>query len=154
MLTLTRKTEYALIALSHLTQHPEDCTSARCVAARYRLSVPLLMNVLKLLTQRGLAVSVRGPRGGYRLAVDPHEITLDDVVRAVEGPVQLVLCEQGKGAEEGETVCELMSSCPVRSPIRRIQEKLDSFFKEVSLADLVLDSEVCPSAALSATQGD
>ena len=67
MLSLTRKTDYALIALSHMAHDPEGCCSAREIATRYRVPLPLLMNILKLLTRRGFAKSARGPHGGYRL---------------------------------------------------------------------------------------
>jgi Rrf2 family protein len=92
MLTLTRKTDYALIALTHLSQNKESCTSAREIATLYGLPLPLLMNVLKLLGQQGLAKSSRGPKGGYQLARSPNEITLHDIILAVEGPIQLVQC--------------------------------------------------------------
>jgi Rrf2 family protein len=92
MLTLTRKTDYALIALTHLSQNRETCTSAREIATLYGLPLPLLMNVLKLLGQQGLAKSVRGPKGGYQLALPASEITLHDIILAVEGPIQLVQC--------------------------------------------------------------
>lgn len=92
MLTLTRKTDYALIALTHLSQNKETCTSAREIASLYGLPLPLLMNVLKLLGQQGLAKSARGPKGGYQLALPPGQITLHDIILAVEGPIQLVQC--------------------------------------------------------------
>ncbi len=138
MLTLTRKTDYALIALAHLAQDPARSSSAREIASRYGVPLPLLMNLLKTLTQRGLARSSRGPRGGYALGLSADRISLHDVVQAIEGPVQLVQCvDHHASEEEGGAACELMCSCPVRSPIHKIHERLVEFLSGVTLADLL-----------------
>jgi Rrf2 family protein len=140
MLSLTRKTDYALIALAHMAQDPEGCCSAREIATRYRVPLPLLMNILKLLTRQGLAKSARGPHGGYTLSVPPGDITLYDVIRAVEGPVQLVQCVEHHhaGPPEGAGLrCGLIASCPVHSPIQLVHNKLVEFLSGVTLADVV-----------------
>ncbi|HOB75516.1 MAG TPA: Rrf2 family transcriptional regulator [Phycisphaerae bacterium] len=157
MLSLTRKTDYALIALAHMAQTPEDCCSAREIASRYGVPLPLLMNILKLLTRQGLAKSARGPRGGYTLAVLPSEITLYDVIRAVEGPVQLVQCadHHSRGSSEAvKTTCGLISSCPVYSPIQLVHNKLIEFLSGVSLADVVKQSRCECAPELVGAPGD
>ncbi|NQU76949.1 MAG: Rrf2 family transcriptional regulator, partial [Planctomycetes bacterium] len=75
MLSLTRKTDYALLALTHLAAEPAAVISAREMAEQYCLSQPLLMNVLKQLSASGLVSSVRGARGGYTLAKSAEQIT-------------------------------------------------------------------------------
>lgn len=140
MLAFTRKTDYALIALTHLAQHSDECNSAREIASRYGVPLPLLMNILKVLTQQGLAQSVRGPRGGYRLAVPPDRISLNDIIGAVEGPVQLVQCVewyQNKARGKLKTGCDLMAACPVRPTIHRVHARLVEFLATVTLADVV-----------------
>jgi Rrf2 family protein len=163
MLTLTRKTDYALIALTHLAQDPGECSSAREVASLYEMPLPLLMNVLKQLSQRGLTRSVRGPRGGYTLAKDPSEITLNDIIQAVEGPIHLVRCvprRDGRGFIGVKHGCELMTRCPVRSSIHRVHHKLIEFLGEVSLADIVEKSErtaprhACDAAGMSCAEAE
>ena len=149
MLAITRKTDYAFIALTHLAQEPDGCTSAREIAERYGIPLPLLMNILKLLTHEGLANSSRGPRGGYSLAMAAGEITLYDVVRAVEGPIHLVQCtesREGESADENKLDCDLIGCCPVRSPIQRIHERLVAFLEETTLADLAQGNTGCPAA--------
>jgi Rrf2 family protein len=140
MLAFTRKTDYALIALTHLAKNPDECNSAREIAARYGVPLPLLMNILKQITQRGLAQSVRGPRGGYRLATSPDKISLNDIIGAVEGPVQLVQCVewyQNKARGKLKTGCDLMAACPVRPTIHRVHARLVEFLSTVTLADVV-----------------
>lgn len=158
MLSLTRKTDYALIALAHMARAREDCCSAREIATCYRVPLPLLMNILKLLTRQGLAKSSRGPRGGYTLAVSPSEITLYDVIRAVEGPVQLVQCVDHHPDESSEALksaCGLIASCPVHSPIQLVHNKLVEFLTGITLADVVAQPRCKkPSAELVGASGD
>ncbi|MBI4579533.1 MAG: Rrf2 family transcriptional regulator [Planctomycetes bacterium] len=140
MLAFTRKTDYALIALTHMAQHPNECNSAREIAGRYGVPLPLLMNILKLMTQQGLAQSVRGPRGGYRLAAPPEKINLNDIIEAIEGPVQLVQCVdwyENKSRGKLKTGCDLMAACPVRPTISRVHDRLVEFLATVTLADVV-----------------
>ena len=93
MLSLTRKTEYALIALSHLASEPNRLASARGIADIYRIPLPVLTNVLKTLNRCELIKSERGARGGYRLAQEPKDISLASLIRAVEGPIRLVVLD-------------------------------------------------------------
>lgn len=140
MLAFTRKTDYALIALTHLAQNPDGCNSAREIAGIYGIPLPLLMNILKQMTQRNLASSVRGPRGGYRLASPANQISLNDIIDAVEGPVQLVQCVdwyQNKNLGKTKTGCDLMARCPVRPTIHRVHSRLVEFLSGVTLADVV-----------------
>ena len=82
MLSLTKKTEYALIACCYLARVNRGVVSARDIAQQHSVRVPLLMNVLKVLNQRGLLKSARGARGGYTLAVPADELSLARVIEA------------------------------------------------------------------------
>lgn len=92
MLSFTRKTDYALISLAHIARDPGSCCSAREIATHYGMPMPLLMNILKVLNQHGITRSIRGPRGGYQLAKAPRDVTLHDIIVAVDGPVALTHC--------------------------------------------------------------
>lgn len=157
MLSLTRKTDYALIALAHMARDPEGCCSAREIATRYRVPLPLLMNLLKLLTRQGFAKSARGPRGGYTLAMSPQDITLYDVIHAVEGPIQLAQCvdyHEGSTQTMSAGGCGLMASCPVHSPIQMVHNRLVEFLSSVTLADVVKTPGCQSTARLVAVPGD
>jgi Rrf2 family protein len=123
-----------------MAKHSEECTSAREIAGLYGIPLPLLMNILKQMAQQGLAQSVRGPRGGYRLAIPPEKISLNDIIKAVEGPVQLVQCVdwyQNKLRGKTKTGCELMAACPVRPTIHLVHARLVEFLSGVTLAEVV-----------------
>ncbi|MCC6580530.1 MAG: Rrf2 family transcriptional regulator [Phycisphaeraceae bacterium] len=141
MMSLTRKTDYALVALAFLaTQSAEDdkAVSARRIADQFNLPLPLLMNILKELGHAGLVQSVRGQQGGYMLSRDPKRIFLLDVVLAMEGQLRLAPCAL---AEDHGDACHLMGECLVHGAVRRLHQRIEGFLREVSLADL-LDSQV------------
>lgn len=143
MLNLSKKMDYALVALACLHQHAAvetpspvaETVSARRIADQYGLPVALLMNLLKDLQQAGIVQSVRGPAGGYRLAKESSQISLLEVFEAVEGPVRIAQCTDplaivGQG-------CPIQNVCPIRQPIHRLEEHLTGFLDRVTLADLL-----------------
>jgi Rrf2 family protein len=143
---LTRKTDYALVALAGLARRRETHQSARTLAVELHLPLPVLRNILKLLASQGFLVSSRGPSGGYRLARDAAQINLGQVVEAVEGPVQLLSCCP---PEEGAAGCRLEDSCLIKSNVRQIHDSLRRFLQTVTLAEIAAD----PYAASSAGAG-
>jgi len=138
MLSLTKKTEYALIAVCHLARSEREVVSARDIAERYAVRLPLLMNVLKALNRGGLLASVRGARGGYRLAAPPQTITLAALIAAVETPVRLVRCAPPRAAERPS--CELSDSCPIRGPVHKLHGRLNNLLTQVTVADFAFDA--------------
>jgi Rrf2 family protein len=136
MLTLTRKTEYGLIAVCHLARVGQKVTSARDIAEEHGVPLPLLMNVLKRLNRTGHVSSVRGARGGYVLNVSPKEFTLAGLIEAVEGPVNLVRCT---GTVKENRRCGLTQSCTIRKAVVKVHVRLRQFLDEVTIADLAFD---------------
>ncbi|HEX5272230.1 MAG TPA: Rrf2 family transcriptional regulator [Gemmataceae bacterium] len=86
---LTRASNYALQALAYFTEHPADKSVASHVAAEAR-DIPerFLLKVLQPLVSAGVLRSIKGPNGGYRLARPPRQITLLEIVEAVDGPIR------------------------------------------------------------------
>jgi len=155
MLSLTRRTEYAVIALCYLAQNKDRICAAREIADQYNMPSALLMNVLKALSHSDLVNSTRGARGGYQLGLPEGAITLSSVILAVEGPVQIVPCAghaenedsaepegNGKellalGAKSAPESCEMMGLCPIKIPVQRIQSRLEELLNEITLADML-----------------
>jgi Rrf2 family protein len=137
MLALTKKTGYGIIAITHLaTISGTGVASAREIARLFGVPVSLLMNVLKQLAAAGYIESVRGARGGYRLARDLGKITLADLVETVEGPVRLSDCLADPDKHD-ECTGQMMARCPISDPVHRVQRKLIDFLKKVTLAEIV-----------------
>lgn len=139
MFTLTRKTDYALIALCHMARCPHEISTAREIAARYHVPPALLMNILKLLTQAELIRSIRGAKGGYTLALPPSQITLEGIIRATEGPYRFVQCTAETPVDARP--CDLIDVCPISGPVKRVHARLKAFLTEVTLAELAFDPE-------------
>jgi len=139
MLALTKKTDYALIALMYLAEHRDGLASAREIAEAFSLPTALMMNILKTLHHAGLLISTRGTKGGYRLTADLSQVSMLDLIQALEGPVRLADCvivaNEAHGC--GRDVCKVATGCPVQGPIRSLHEKIVGFLKEVPLASIV-----------------
>ena len=148
MLLLTRKTDYALLALASLARQAPSGASARSLAERLKLPLPVLRNILKQLTSRGLLKSTRGTRGGYRLARSPNQITLAQLLEIIEGPVRLArCCSVPEGDEEAE--CQLEESCLIRGNMRKVHASLMQFLDEVTLDQLAEETHGAGVAAES-----
>lgn len=135
MLKLTKKADYGLIALKHLASRPSASASAKEIADRYRIPLPLLSKVLQQLSKNGLLLSLQGTNGGYRLARDARRITVLEVVRTIDGPIILTSCF----TEHKE--CDQSSQCTVREPLRRVHESILSLLDSISIADLLDEGE-------------
>ena len=137
MFALTKKTGYALVAMSHLAGLSEGkLASAREIAKLFSVPVSLLMNVLKELAAAGYVESVRGSRGGYRLACRPEEVSLAEIIGQLEGPPRLAECITDQAGED-ECTCQVMANCPIFDPVHRVHRRLNDFLKEVTLAEIV-----------------
>jgi len=156
MLALTKKVDYSLVALCHLAQHRDRVATAREIAERYHLPQALLMNILKALAHAGVVRSSRGPKGGYELAVAAESVTLYELIEKLEGPVRLVQCAAMDDPAGGER-CELIATCPISRPVRRLHRRLLQFLSEITLADIASDPEygVLPGVSVTlATTGE
>lgn len=134
MIGLTRKTDYALVALTYLAVEDRPLVSAREVSESFGGSTSLLMNVLKQLAASGLVKSIRGAKGGYRLSVSPAEIHLDQVIEAMEGPIRLTPCV-GNGTSE-DNRCSVGEGCPIHGSLEWLHGKMMTFIHGITLADL------------------
>jgi Rrf2 family protein len=131
MLKLTKRSEYGLIALRHLALAGSDnVAAAKELSECYGIPLPLLAKVLQQLSRKGFVSSEQGSRGGYRLALPASRISALDVIRAIDGPVMLTSC-----STHGEE-CDLLDTCTVKAPLRRVQEGILKLLANISVADM------------------
>jgi len=148
MLQLTKRTEYGLIALVHIAERGaggDSFVSAREICDRYPIPRRLVAEVLKALHKSAILESARGAGGGYALARAPELITLGQVVAALEGAPALTSCESPIVLKTGG--CEVLSMCPLRSPVHRVREQLWGLLEHTTLRSLL------PAAQPRATLG-
>lgn len=135
MLALTRKADYALVAMAELARRSPSSVSAREVAHRARVPLPMLTNILHQLLRHGLVRSTMGSKGGYQLAKEPSEISLAEMIEATEGGFKLTPCCPGDLGLNDQT-CELEETCPVKDPVRYVHQSLRWFLDQVTLAQI------------------
>ena len=130
MLKLTKKIEYALIALQYMQgKNYNDITSAKEIAEHFALPASLLAKVLQKLAKHGIVEPIQGAGGGYRLYKPLEKIKLNDFFEIIEGPVGLVDCLN-------DPDCSHMVTCTIRVPIERINNTIKDLFSNMTLADL------------------
>ena len=155
MISLTRKADYALVALAALADTANDAgrpVSASTVAQTYTLPRAQMMNIFKDLQRAGLVRSSRGAQGGYRLTESPDKIGLLRVIEAIEGPVRLAVCCEDEG-DEPCTSCSVIDRCPVTAGTRRLNELMNEFLSRITLRDLMESNIDVPLETLGAVRG-
>jgi Rrf2 family protein len=132
MLKISQKTEYALRAMIELAHRPEDgLTSAREISETQRIPLRFLEQQLGALSKAGLVESFRGAGGGCRLAKDPSQISVADVVDAIEGPFYPMFC-----LDPGDHTCWQDSRCGLQDLWGDVRVAVRGVFERTTLADL------------------
>ena len=127
----TTKTEYGLVCMVHLAKHPEGgWITTKELAARENYPVAFTEKILQSLRQARLVISHEGTQGGYGLARNPTEITVKEVIEAMEGGTFDVFCEDGL---KKEIVCTHFCLCGVKPVWRKAKQLLDEFFGSITL---------------------
>ncbi len=130
MLKLSKLTDYAVVVLVRLSRG-EACQTAPGIALATGVPEPTVAKVLKALASVQLVISQRGARGGYRLARSLSEISVAEIVTAIDGPIALTACVEGSGAG-----CEAERCCPVRGRWDPVNTAVRAALSAISLADL------------------
>lgn len=130
MLRVSRLTDYATAVMTCLAGHENAVLSAVEIAEETRLELPTVSKLLKSLSHASLVESFRGVNGGYRLARCAADISLAEIVIALEGPIAVTECSIASGR------CDRESRCAVRGSWQQISDVLDHALRSVSLADM------------------
>lgn len=134
MLRLSKKADYALIAMKHLAMRPDAASaSAREIAEQYNIPVELMAKVLQRLARRGLLTSHQGTRGGYRLGRAPAVISVADIIQAIDGPLTVTACSTDHDS------CGQFATCSVRDPLWRIKDRILAALATCSLQEISTD---------------
>jgi Rrf2 family protein len=133
MLRLSKKADYALMAMKHLavkTASAPSSTSAREIAEQYDIPIELMAKVLQRLARSGLLTSHQGTRGGYTLSKPMASISVADIIQAIDGPLTVTAC-----STEDEQ-CEQFTKCNIRDPLWRIKDRILNALSTCSLAEI------------------
>ena len=150
MFKVNKLTDYATVVLIEIARS-NVVRSSQHLSVRTGIPLPTVAKLMKSLSKAGLTQSQRGASGGYILGRGPGDITIADVIQAVEGPIALTAC-----ADTSEEHCSIESVCPVQGKWNKVNTAVRAALSEVTLADMADDVAgfgVRPPAARAAILG-
>jgi Rrf2 family protein len=131
MLKLTKKADYALMAMKHLAEHGSNGTlSAKDVAEAYGIPQEALAKILQRLAKARLVISQHGINGGYTLARDAKTISAFEVIQAIDGPLFITSCITVRGE------CDQSDRCTVREPLRKVNQSIEQVLKNIKISQM------------------
>lgn len=130
MLRMSKLTDYGTVLMTSMARAPDRIHSAANLAAQTAITLPTVTKVLKTLARKRLLVSVRGAKGGYMLARTPREISLAQLISAMEGPVGMTECGSAPG------LCLQESGCSVRTNWQRINRMVLQALDRITLEQM------------------
>jgi Rrf2 family protein len=140
MLRLSKKADYALLAMRHLAANSaREAISARELAEMYAIPPELLAKVLQKLVRARLLESHQGIRGGYGLSRPPEAVSVAEVIQAIDGPLTVTACS------EDDHSCDQYVKCGIRDPLWRIKDRIIAALAATSVAELA--TEMAPAPA-------
>ena len=131
MLRVSRLTDYSTVVMAYLAARPDTAHKAKDIAQNTHVALPTVSKLLKLLARAGLLAAQRGMNGGYSLARPAHDITLAQIIHAMEGNIALTDC-----GHHQQGACTMESLCAIRNNWRTINGVIQETLQNISLADM------------------
>ena len=131
MLRITKQADYGIQLMSQMALEPSKLFNAPELSGQTQLPLPTVSKILKLLAKDGLLRSQRGVKGGYSLARAPEDISLEEIVASLEGPLSLTECATDEGGS-----CSKEDHCAQKSHWQAINHKLQETLKQTSLMEM------------------
>jgi len=136
VLKLTKKADYALMAMKHLAEHAgQGSHSAKDVADAFSIPPEALAKILQRLVKAGLLNSQHGINGGYTLARAAHTISAFEVIQAIDGPLFITSCVTVRGE------CDQTDRCNIREPLRKVNESIEAVLKRIKISHMKEEPE-------------
>lgn len=130
MLKISKLADYSTVIMSFLARNPGQLFSASLISHKTAIAVPTVSKVLKLLHEAKLLTSLRGVNGGYQLAKEPQNISLAEIINAIDGVTAITQCSKGSN------ICDHDQICHIRGNWQRINHLISNILQEFSLADM------------------
>jgi Rrf2 family protein len=155
MFKFSKKADYGLMALQYIASVQfGDVAQARIVntkeiAEEYNIPLELLAKVLQALAKHGIVESQNGPKGGYLLAKEASDITVAQVLEAIEGPLGIADCYH----EKETTTCLQQKHCTIRTPLLKIQESIHQLLTSMTVEDMMGGTPLITVRSITAAEG-
>ena len=129
MLRVSKLADYAIVLMAYMADDPDRRPlTARRLSEESDLPLPTVAKILKALSRAGLLQSRRGGYGGYSLARPRSDISVADVIAAIDGPIALTGC-----GSDASAPCDIGPTCPVRENWRTIARDLREALEQLTL---------------------
>ena len=148
MIRLNRLTDYAVVVLAKMANAQGEVRTAPQLASGTMIPLPTVAKLLKMLAREGIIRSQRGASGGYVLSRAPENISVAEVIGALEGPIALTSCVDGTTG-----LCEVETLCPMRGNWDKVNMAIRDALRGVSLADMVTPDLAVALSASAAPAG-
>jgi len=144
MIRLSRLTDYAVALLSHMGKEaPKKLWAASDLAETSGLPMPTVAKILKLLAKSDLITAQRGASGGYKLTRETADISVADIIEAMDGPIAITDCAEGSS----HSGCNIESICPMSDGWNKVNRAMREALQKVSLAEMTLQPHRVRQAA-------
>jgi Rrf2 family protein len=141
MFRLSKKVEYAILAMQYMASHKNEILSAKEIAQALDISFEFLSKAMQTLMKEGFVKSLQGIKGGYNLAKTPNEITIMEILHAFKENIGIVEC-LSYGVED----CSRTANCNIKNPMLKLQHRVNYIFQKTTIADLMDNYETVPIA--------
>lgn len=133
MIKLSKLSDYAIVVLSRLAAEKEGVMTTGQLSEETGIPEPTVSKVLKLLAKQKIVSSVRGANGGYRMDKSPDDITVAELITALEGPIALTAC-----VDEDHSDCMITSLCPLKGGWQKVNTAVKTALDSIALSDLLI----------------
>ena len=147
MFRLNRLTDYAVVVMAQMAQRREEMRTAPQISQDTGVPLPTVAKLLNALARENLVASQRGAAGGYTLSRRAEEITVAEIIQALEGPIALTACVDGSIVN-----CGSEPLCPMRGNWDKVNRAIRHALSGVTLADMTLS--FVPFAELSEARSE
>jgi Rrf2 family protein len=134
MFQLSKKVEYALIAIRHMASGTRgQMFTSKEIAERYQIPPELLAKVMQKLTKHGFITSFQGVNGGYSLVRNPEELKVTDLIYAIEGKpaITIMQCES-----ENPESCSIHTTCTIKNPLMKLQTNINKVLEDLTVMEM------------------
>lgn len=132
MIKLSKKIEYGILALQYITIHSEKVISAKEISEQMGIPYEFLSKTLQQLMKKGLIQSHQGIKGGYVLSKKPTDLTIKDIIIALEGKASFLDCFVSSNG----LICDRSPNCTIKDPMEKLQFKVMQVFGTTTIAEI------------------
>ncbi|MBK8551933.1 MAG: Rrf2 family transcriptional regulator [Ignavibacteria bacterium] len=133
MIRISKKVEYALMALKFISNSDHKLVTAREISDTKSIPYDLLSKILQTLKNENILASNQGMNGGYFMNKRPDEIQLFNLMSVIDGDISIAECLNEKADKD----CCLTDICSIKLPVSKLQKEVEELFKSKTISDFV-----------------